>query len=627
MSGIFSIGTSALNAAYVALRTAGNNVANASTPGYSRQNVVLSAQVGAMIGGNYVGQGVGVSDVARAYNAFLNKAANSAQAAASSADARSTQLDQLNNLFANAQTGVGASLDTFFQQVQALSQQPGDPAARQALLSSANQLAARFSDTGARLQEFRANTDTQINLEIDKVNRYASQIASLNSQIALAQGSGRQPNDLLDQRDTAIRGLNDSVRVSAVPQGDGSVNIFLGSGQSLVVGGRSMTMSTQVDPQDPQSLQIAVKDGTSTSVLSPSLVGGGTIGGLLQFRLEDLPTVENELGRLAVTLTDQFNTQHKLGNDLNGNAGGNFFTPLTPTAFAATNNGNPATAISASYSDTTQLQASDYRVDYAAGTYTLTRLSDNVSWTSSTPSFTQDGLSITLSGTPPANGDTFMVQGVRAGARSMAVAITQTSQIAAASPVRVTAATGNTGSIAIDSLNIAGPRTPALANNTTITFTAPGTYTISDGTTTQTGVPFTAGQPISFNGWQLTLQGTPAAGDTLTVSPNTGGIGDNRNALALSALQSKALLGGGQLGAAFAAVVARVGAETQNAQSFGRAQDAILKDALNAESSVSGVNLDEEASRLIQYQQQYQAAAKVIATAKAIFDDVISIMQ
>jgi flagellar hook-associated protein 1 FlgK len=628
MSGIFSIGTSALNAAYVALRTAGNNVANASTPGYSRQTVVLSAQTGAMIGGNYVGQGVAVSDVQRVYNAFLISAANSAQAASSAADARSAQLAQVDNLFADAQTGIGSSIDAFFQQVQSLSQQPADPASRQALLSAANQLAGRFADTGARLQEFRANTDTQINLEIDSVNRYASQVATLNNQIALAQGSGHQPNDLLDQRDAAIRSLNQSVRVSAVPQSDGSVNLFLGSGQSLVVGGSAMKLATQVDPTDPQSIQIVVKDGPSTSVLAPSMVGGGTIGGLLQFRLQDLPAVENELGRLAVTLTEQFNTQHKLGNDINGAPGVNFFTPIQPTAFAAGTNGNPATSISASFTDTTQLQASDYRVDYAGGQYTLTRLADNVRWTSATPSFSQDGLSITLAGTPPANGDTFMVQGVRGGARSMAVAITQTSQIAAASPVRASAPSTNTGSIGVEALSVVGPtRNAALTNNTTITFTSATTYDISDGVTSLTGQTYTAGQPITFNGWQLALNGTPANGDQLKVAPNVGGIGDNTNALALSALQSRALVGGGQLSGSYSAVVARVGAETKNAQTLGKAQDAILQDAVTAESAVSGVNLDEEASRLIQYQQQYQAAAKVIATARAIFDDVISIMQ
>src|SRR5262252_7382343 len=628
MSGIFSIGTSALNAAYTALRTAGNNVANASTPGYSRQPVLLTAQTGAMIGGNYVGQGVTVADVRRSYDAFLNRAATSATASSSAADARATQLAQVDNLFADPSTGLGAAIDSFFQQVQSVAQQPADPAARQALLSAGNQLVARFSDAGTSLQQFRSNTDTQIGLQVDAVNRYSSQIATLNNQIALAQGSGHQPNDLLDQRDAAIRSLNQAVRATTVEQSDGSVNVFLGNGQALVVGGQSMKLATQVNPNDPQEIQIGVQNGGTLAVIAPEVIGGGTIAGLLQFRSQDLPAIENELGRLAVTLSDQFNIQHRLGDDRNGNPGGDFFNPIQPVAFPSSANGNPATTISASFTDTTQLQASDYRVDYAAGQYTLTRLSDNTTWTSTTPSFNQDGLSITLSGTPPANGDTFMVEGVRGGARSLTMAVTQTSQIAAASPVRASMPASNTGSLAVDALDAVGPtRNPALANATTITFTSPTTYDISDGVTTLTGQTYAAGTPISFNGWQLNVHGTPAAGDQVNVAANVGGIGDNRNALALSALQSQSLVGGAQLSGAYAAVVARVGSETQDAQSYNKAQDSILQEALNAESSVSGVNLDEEASRLIQFQQQYQAAARVIATARAIFDDVLSIMQ
>jgi flagellar hook-associated protein 1 FlgK len=371
-----------------------------------------------------------------------------------------------------------------------------------------------------------------------------------------------------------------------------------------------------------------VRDGANLAVLPPALIGGGRIGGLLEFRLNDLPAVENELGRLAITLADQFNIQHRLGDDRNGNPGQDFFGTIQPVAFPATTNGNPATTVAVSFTDTTQLKASDYRVDYAAGQYTLTRLADNASWTSATPSFNQDGLAITLANTPPANGDMFTIQPVRAGARSLAVAITQPGQIAAASPVRVTAPATNTGTLSIDGLGVVGPvRDPALANSTTITFTSATTYTISDGVTTLTGQPYVAGQPIMFNGWQLDLRGTPAAGDRLDIAANTGGIGDNRNALALSALQSRGLIDGSALSGTFSAVVARVGAETQNAQTFSKAQDSILQDALNAESSVSGVNLDEEASRLIQFQQQYQAAAKVIATARAIFDEVLGIMR
>lgn len=627
-TGIYSIGTSALAAAYTALRTAGNNVANASTPGYSRQTVVLSAQVGAMIGGNYVGQGVAVADVRRAYNGFLTQAAHAAQAQAASAETRSLQLAQVANLFADTEAGIGGAFDRFFRQVHDLSQRPADPAARQALLSAANLLMARFNDVGDRLQEFRDNTDTQIRLQIEAVNRTAREIAQLNDQIALARGSGREPNDLLDRRDAAIRRINESIRATAVEQQDGSVNVFLGNGQSLVVGGHAASLALTVDLADPQSVQLGVKDGATLAVLDADLIGGGKIGGLMQFRLVDLPAAENELGRLAVTLTDQFNRQHRLGDDRNGNPGGDFFQPIAPIAFPASTNGNPATTISVSFTDTTQLAASDYRLEYAGGQYVLTRLADNVSWTSAVPSFNQDGLSISLASAPPANGDRFMIQAVRAGARSAGVAIRQPVEIAAAAPVRVAMPATNTGTLTVDGIEVVGPtRHPALANPTTITFTGATTYDISDGVTTLTGQTYTPGAPIAFNGWQLRLLGTPAAGDTVQIAPNTGGVGDNRNALALAALQNRPLVAGGPLSGAFGAVVARIGADAQTAASYASAQGTILEDALAAESSVSGVNLDEEASRLIQYQQQYQAAAKLIATARAIFDEVLGILR
>lgn len=623
---IFSIGTSALNAAYAALRTAGNNVANANTPGYTRQITVLTPQVGAVLGGTYVGQGVAVTDIRRVYNNFLTQAAHQAQAQSSQADARYLQLAQVANLFADADTGVGAAVDQFFRAVQDLTQRPADPAARQALISAANQMTSRFNDVGDRLQEFRQNTDQQIRLEVDAVNRLTREIAELNDRIALAQGAGRAPNDLLDRRDTALRTLNESIRVTTVAQDDGAVNVFLGNGQPLVVGNRPSQVGLDVDPVDPQNLQIGVRNGTTLMPIDVSDAGGGKIAGLLQFRSEDLPLIENELGRLATTLAAQFNLQHRLGNDRNGQPGGDFFAPMSGNAFAAGDNGNPATTVSMSFVDTAQLQASDYRVQYNSGNYTLTRMSDGTQWTSATPSFTQDGLSITLANTPPASGDVFLIQPLRGAGRAFDTLITQTSQIAAANPVMTTLPSTNTGSLSVSDLTVVGPtRNPALANATTITFTAPNTYTISDGVTTLTGQTYTAGTPIAFNGWSLTPQGSPATGDVINVNANVGGIGDNRNAIRLSQLQSAALVDGGQLASVFASVVARIGGETQSAELFSAAQKTIFDDAVTAESAVAGVNLDEEASRLMQFQQQYQAAAKVLATANLIFDEILSI--
>ncbi|MDL1862471.1 flagellar hook-associated protein FlgK [Betaproteobacteria bacterium PRO7] len=635
-TGIFSIGTSALNAAYTALRTAGNNVANANTPGYSRQITVLTPQVGTFLGGNYVGQGVAVTDVRRVYNDFLAQQAHQAQAAASQSDTRYLQLVQVSNLFADPTAGVGATIDQFFRAVQDLTQRPADPATRQALLSAANLMAARFNDVGDRLQEFRNGTDQQLRLEIDAVNRAAREIAELNDMIALARGAGRSPNDLLDRRDTAIRRLNESVRVSMVEQDDGAVNLFLANGQPLVVGNQASEVGMTIDPIDPQNVLVGIRSGASVIPLDPDRIGGGKIAGLLQFRTGDLPQIENELGRLAVALSAQFNQQHRLGDDRNGQPGGDFFAPLTANAFAAGTNGNPATTLAVTFADATRLAASDYRIDYTGGTYWLTRLADGARIDASTlpgytasggnVAFTYEGLRFALAGAPPANGDVFLAQPLRAAARSFDVALAQPAQIAAASPVQAQVPATNLGSIVVDDLSVVGPtRNPALANATTITFTGPNTYTISDGVTTLTGQTYTPGAPIVFNGWSLALRGTPQANDRVTVGANIGGIGDNRNAIRLSQLANLALVDGSQLAGAFAAVVARVGAVTQSADIYNAAQQSILQDAVNAESAVSGVNLDEEASRLMQFQQQYQAAAKVVATAKVIFEEILSI--
>lgn len=635
-TGIFSIGTSALNAAYAALRTAGNNVANANTPGYSRQITVLTPQVGTFLGGNYVGQGVAVADVRRVYSDFLAQQAHQAQAAASQSDTRYLQLVQVSNLFADPTTGVGSTIDQFFRAVQDLTQRPADPATRQALLSAANLMAARFNDVGDRLQEFRNGTDQQLRLEIDAVNRAAREIAELNDKIALARGAGRSPNDLLDRRDTAIRRLNESIRVSMVEQDDGAVNLFLANGQPLVVGNRASEVGMTIDPIDPQNVLVGIRSGASVIPLDPDRIGGGKIAGLLQFRTGDLPQIENELGRLAVALSAQFNQQHRLGDDRNGQPGGDFFAPLAANAFAAGTNGNPATTLAVTFADATRLAASDYRIDYTGGTYWLTRLADGARIDASTlpgftasggnVAFTYEGLRFALAGAPPANGDVFLAQPLRAAARSFDVALAQPAQIAAASPVQAQVPATNLGSIVVDDLSVVGPtRNAALANATTITFTGPNTYTISDGVTTLTGQTYTPGTPILFNGWGLALRGTPQANDQVTVGANVGGIGDNRNALKLAQIANLALVDGSQLAGAFAAVVARVGAATQSADIYNAAQQSILQDAVNAESAVSGVNLDEEASRLMQFQQQYQAAAKVVATAKVIFEEILSI--
>ena len=632
-TGIFSIGTSGLTAAYTALQTTGNNIANANTPGYSRQIVDLAAQVGTSLSGNYIGQGVAVVGIKRAYNELLTRQVDSAQASASQTDTRATLLNQINNLFSSTTGGLGAQVNQFFAQAQTLTQQPSSLAVRQSMLSSAQQMAAGFNDAYGQLQQMQQSANQQIGQEISTVNSTSAQIARLNDQIALATSVGGSPNDLLDQRDQAIRTLNQSIGVTTLKQSDGSINVFLANGQPLVVGDQVTQMATGSDPSNPQNILVGTKAANTIIPLAASSSTGGNIGALMQFSLQDVPVAENQIGRLAAVISSQFNQQSKLGQDLSGAAGVNFFSSLSPTVIAsptnATSGGAPAETVTATFSDTTQLKASDYRLQVSNGQYVLTRLSDGQQTTLSslpgTPA-TVDGITISVSGTRT-NGDTFMIEPVRAAAGNLAVAIGQPQQIAAASPVQASIPSANTGTLSVSSLSVTGPtRNANLTDAVTVAFSSPTSYTITDSVSGATASgTYTPGQPIAFNGWSLTLLGAPKAGDSVNVAANVGGTGDNTNALALAQLQNANLIDGTSLGAGYAAVVSQVGTMTANAQADQQNQQSILHDAVNAQSSMAGVNLDEEASKLLQYQQQYQAAAKVIAIASTLFNQILSI--
>src|SRR5438132_2382668 len=331
-TGIFSIGTSGLTAAYTALQTTGNNIANANTPGYSRQIVDLAAQVGTSLSGNYSGQVVAVVGIKRAYNELLTRQFDSAQASASQTDTRATLLNQINNLFSSTTGGLGAQVNQFFAQAQTLTQQPSSLAVRQSMLSSAQQMAASFNDAYARLQQMQQSANQQIGQEISTVNSTSAQIARLNDQIALATSVGGSPNDLLDQRDQAIRTLNQSIGVTTMKQSDGSINVFLANGQALVVGDQVTQMGMGPDPSNPQNIVVGTKAGNSIVPLSTSGSAGGNIGALMQFSLQHVPTTENQIGRLAAGISPQRTQPSQLRQNWNGPPGVSCPSSPPPTA-------------------------------------------------------------------------------------------------------------------------------------------------------------------------------------------------------------------------------------------------------------------------------------------------------
>ncbi|HXC40391.1 MAG TPA: flagellar hook-associated protein FlgK [Burkholderiales bacterium] len=626
---ILGIGISGLSAAQAGLQTTSHNITNVNTPGYSRQSILQANNLPQYTGAGYFGRGVSVTDVRRSYDAFLQAQSWQAQASSAQMQTFSDQISQVDSLLGDSSAGLSPAISSFFNSVQDLASNPSDYAARQAMLSQAQALAARFQSINGQLDAQRSDVSSRVTDTVSQVNTLAAQIAAVNHRI-LASNAGSatqgQPNDLLDQRDELVSELSKLVNVQVNTASDGSYNVLIGNGQPLVMGDGASKLAVVAGDPDPAQVQVVVKGAAGTVKIASSNLSGGQLGGLLSFRDTALNTAQNALGRIAVALSTAFNDQNKLGQDLNGNLGGNIFNAGQPLTFSTAANTGTAT-LTAGMSSYGALTGSDYQLSYDGTNYTLKRLSDgNVSTFASLPQ-SVDGVTLSIASGSMAAGDSFLIEPTRAGAGGMRMAITDPSLIAAAQPIQAAAALGNSGTVAADSTTVSGPPPdPNLQQTVTITFTSPTTFDVSGtGTGNPTGLTYTPGGSISFNGWTLQMSGVPAAGDTLTVKANTGGGGDNRNALALANLQNAALVGGTSLQNAYVQLVSAVGNQAQDAKVASGAQAALFSSVEQARQGVSGVNLDEEAANLLRYQQAYQAAGKIIAMAGTLFDTILKL--
>lgn len=644
-SSIYGIGVSALSAAQAGLVTTGHNISNVNTSGYHRQQIVQSTNIPQFTGIGFLGQGVHVDTVKRLYDEILDNQVMQAQTQSSQLESYYAQIKQIDNMLADPNAGLSPALQDFFNSVHDVAANPASIPSRQAMLSGGETLVSRFQALDQRLREIRDGVNSEISSSVGVINSYARQIANLNQQIALAQSasSAQQPaNDLLDQRDQLVAELNKYVRVTTVKQDDGSYNIFIGNGQTLVIGQQSFTLAAVPSPEDPERLEVGVTSGGSTILLGKDSLQGGSLGGVLAFRSETLDPAQNALGRVAIGLAQTFNDQHRLGMDLNGDLGGYFFSVRGPTGvpgqyatpyakvISNTQNNAASGAPTVSLSNVADLTTSDYRLNWDGTNYTLRRLSDNaVMFTGALPQ-TADGMTITAPA-PVSAGDSWLIQPTRDGARDIGVAITDTAKIAAAAPIKTTATPGNTGSgtISAGSVNTPPPPNANLLQPVTITFNnPPNTFAVNGvGTGNPAAVAYTPGANITYNGWTVQISGAPAAGDSFTIDTNVGGVADNRNALLLAGLQTQNTLAGGTTSyqGAYSQLVGFVGNKTREVEVTVKAQANLVSQTQQAQQSMSGVNLDEEAANLMRYQQAYQAAGKMMQIAATLFDTLLSI--
>lgn len=623
MGDILGIGISALLANRSGLDVTGHNIANANTEGYSRQRIDLSSRIGAVTGYGFAGAGVNVRSVTRLSDQFVFGRELSGSSALSRVAAFTTEAKRTDTLLSDAATGLGAPLNSFFDSVSVLATNPSSTATRQAVVGAANALAGRFNDLQAQLDTNERAINAQIGQTVTEINNYATSIAQLNDRIAQAIGSsgGKPPNDLIDQRDQAVRDLSTRVSVTTVTQDNGALNVFVANGQSLVVGTTVSALGTVPNEFDSGRTEVTVKGG---AVISGQL-GGGSLGGLFDARREVIDPAREKLGRIAISLSEAVNAQQARGVDQNGNFGQPLFTPLAGVAPASVKNTGTAT-VTVGFSDATQLDGRQYQLSYNGSAYTLTDAGSGASvpftgtGTAADP-FVAKGLSLTVTQGAQA-GDKFLVQPGRRAAGQLKVAIDSPTQLAAAAPIKAAATVGNTGTGTITPGEVVDVSNPNLRTPTTIQFTSATTYTVN-GTGSYS---YTAGSAITINGAKVAISGAPASGDSFTLGPVAANSGDDRNARLLAGVANKALLDGGlnTLTSANGQLVQQVGSQAQTAQLQLDAQTSLAAQTTSERNSLSGVNLDEEAADLLRFQQAYQAAAQIISVASTVFDSLLA---
>ena len=679
MADLLNIGLSGLSANKTSLAVTGHNIVNVNTPGFSRQEAVQATRIPQFSGAGYIGSGTTLVDVRRIYNEFLNTQVRSSTALNSDTQAYLSQINQLDSLLAGSTTGVTPGLQRLFAALQTAAEDPANIPARQLALSEAEGLAKRFNTIYDRLYEQNAFLNKQLSAVTDQVNQLATSIAGYNDAIAVAASNGQAPNDLLDAREEAVRKLSEFIGVTVVPQDDNSYNLFIGSGQPLVVGSKAARLEVTPGQSDPLRSEVQFVSGNSRQGIT-SLITGGEMGGLLRYRQEVLDQSLNAVGRLALSVTDQMNRQLGQGLDLNGQFGNELFRSindpllLSQRSLARVGNSDTSANLAVTLTDTSRLTTSDYEVQFTSATeYVVRGVSDGTLFPptpatfdiTTVPAPEVDGFSLGVSSGTFAAGDRFLVMPTRNAGRDIRADMKNPEELAFAAPLKAETSPANIGTGRITQpkllteINIYDPAAQAdletsLRNAPPLRIVmgagggATQSYDVVDinGNVIDTG-SIVPGQdnaltisvpanppavPAAFD-YQVTISGRPQAGDNFSVSFNTNGVSDNRNALNLVNLQNKSVIGvnpgaptttGSSFSDAYGDLVERVGTLTSQARVDSQATAAILKQATDNRDSVSGVNLDEEAAKLIQFEQYYQASAQIIQVARSLFDTLIN---
>lgn len=562
---VYSAGLTALNAAKLGIATTGHNIANVNTAGYRRQEIIQTTTSPVSTGSGFIGQGTSVDTIRRVYDQFLERQVAQNESGAAYYDQYLQNVQQLDNVMGDRDTGLSTSLQQFFQSWNDLANFPTSLPARQSVLGSAQSVVNSLDTTGSYIQSLQESTNTQISSMVSEINGFARSIAAMNDRISQVNMSGQPVNDLLDQRDQMVTELSQLTGVTILKEAaTGNYNVFMGTGYQLVSGVNASSIMAKSSAYDPG--RIEVYDAAGGVPLSDSALSGGKLGAMLDYRTDVLDMAQNSLGRIAITLSQSVNVQHRLGLDASGAAGQEFFNSLVnpldtsyiagaPTLYpdSVSNTGNyDLNTTRAEIDDPSKITTDDYLLTFDGTSWTVSHKDDGsavtpVVVTNSPTSFLLvfEGVRLNINANSlPTGKDTFLLRPTAAAATNLRVAITDPGKIAAAD-----ASAGANGTL------------------------------------------------------------------------------DNRNALAIAGLQSNGSLieGRSTIEGGYGLLVGAIGNITSETKVNNLAQNSLLAQTKNAQQAASGVNLDEEAANLIRYQQSYQAAAQIIKTASTMFDTLLTL--
>ncbi|GLO51583.1 flagellar hook-associated protein FlgK [Pseudomonas putida] len=675
MASLINIGMSGLGAAQSGMYTLGNNIANADVESYSRQQNVQKTKGGQQVGQVFIGSGTTLADVRRVYNAFLENQLRSTTSLSSDATSYLNQITPLDTALSSSDTGITAALKSFFSAMQDAAAKPTEDASRQLLLTSAQSLAKRFNTLSAQLNQQNSDINANMASIADKVNALTQSIADLNGQISKMTAVNGQPNDLLDQRDGAVRELSALIGADVVEQKNGNYDIYLKNGQALVLGNTTQTIGVQPSATDPTRMSLILNRG-STKMDITSTTTGGELGGLIRYRKDTLDPALNELGRVALVVADAINSQLAQGIDKNGDFGATLFGDINSAAaiaqrsVAKTGNSAGSGNLDVTIKDTGKLSTSDYQVTFTSATgYSVRKLPEGTDMGSfdltDTPPPVIDGFTLSLNGGGLSAGDSFKITPTRNAAAGIDTVLTDPKRLALASPLTATSGSGNKGTGVITQptltsemdiydatqrsqlqagLKYSTPVKLVFGDDTS----SPQAYKMYDAKGTEIGsgtivpgqenklqlsVPMVDGSGNSLGGnftFEMSVSGAPKNGDSYTVALTGAGSADNRNALSVIDLQTKSTVEVGANGKgisftdAYAKLVSNVGGKAGQAQMDSDATTALHASAVESRNGLSGVSIDEETGNLVKFQQYYTASSQIIKAAQETFATLIN---